>query len=165
MPDAITMRRMPRLRHPALLLLLVLLAMILLALVAPAERSLGSSMRVIYIHGAWIWAAIIGFGASALTGLIGLAARLTRAHHVSLALGRAATLAWITSLPLSLWAMRASWNGLLLEEPRWRLGVQFAVVTLLVQGALLAFGKPALASLPTCSSSSCWLGPSQRRKP
>ncbi len=104
-------------------------------------------MRVIYIHGAWIWAAIIGFGASALAGLIGLVLRPSRSHHISMALGRAAAIAWVTSLPLSLWAMQASWNGLLLEEPRWRLGVQFAVVALLVQGGLLAFGNPALASV------------------
>ncbi|MCX6026023.1 MAG: hypothetical protein NTY23_07175 [Chloroflexi bacterium] len=104
-------------------------------------------MRVIYVHGAWVWAAIIGFGLAALAGLIGLVSRSVRAQAISLAWGWAATLAWVTSLPLSLWAMQTSWNGLLLEEPRWRLGVQFAVVAVLLQAALLVIARPALGSL------------------
>jgi hypothetical protein len=136
-----------RLRNPVLILTLLLIAMAVLALTAPAERSLGASMRVIYVHGAWVWAAIIAFGLAALAGLIGLVSCSVRAQAISLAWGRAATLAWVTSLPLSLWAMQTSWNGLLLEEPRWRLGVQFAVVAVLLQAALLVIARPALGSL------------------
>jgi len=53
---------------------------------------------------------------------------------------------WVTYLPLSLLAMQASWKGLFLEEPRWRIGVDFAVIGVVLQAAILAIPRPAWAS-------------------
>ncbi len=120
--------------------LLLLLALGLTA-VAPPERSLGANIRTVYLHGAWVWAALIAY---ALAGGIGLAALLTRRarwHAWSRAWGRTGIVLWVTYLPLSLWAMQTNWNGLYLAEPRWRLGVIYAVV-----GVLLQLG---LSLLPT----------------
>jgi hypothetical protein len=43
--------------------------------------------------------------------------------------------------------MQANWNGLYLDEPRWRTGVHFAVGAVLIQAAVLVLGNAAWASL------------------
>jgi len=42
--------------------------------------------------------------------------------------------------------METSWNGLYLAELRWRLGVQFGVVAILPQLAILLIRRPPVAS-------------------
>jgi hypothetical protein len=88
----------------------------------------------------------VSFGAAGLAGLGGLALRRTRWQEWSVALGQAGIFFWVTYLPLSLWTMQTNWNGLFLEEPRWRIGVNFAIGGLLLQGAILILGRPAPAS-------------------
>jgi hypothetical protein len=135
-------------RLPYLLLFLGALSVIaLLALFGPEEQSLGSNVRIVYLHGAWVLAAQAAFAAAALTGLLGLALRRERWHDWSAALGRAGILFWLTYLPLSLWAMQANWNGLFLAEPRFRLALTFAVVGALLQMGLWLTDKAWLTSL------------------
>ena len=105
-------------RKAALWFALTLLAIALLALVSPPERSLGASVRIVYLHGAWVWTALAAFAAASLTGILGLVTRRESWQRWSLALGRTGLLFWITYLPLSMWAAQANWNGLFLAEPR-----------------------------------------------
>ncbi|GAH09380.1 unnamed protein product, partial [marine sediment metagenome] len=86
--------------------LLNLLAIIVVTAIGPAEKSLGTNVRVVYLHGAWVWAALICILAAALAGIVGLISRRQVAHYWSLALGRTGLIFWITYLPLSLWAMQ-----------------------------------------------------------
>jgi hypothetical protein len=90
-------------------------------------------VRVVYLHGVWVWAALAGFLAAAVVGLAGLVSRRWKLHLWSRALGRSGLFFWITYLPISLWAMQANWNGLYLAEPRWRIGLIFAIGGLLMQ--------------------------------
>ncbi len=103
-------------------------------------------MRVVYLHGAWVWTALAGFGAAAVAGTGGLAFRRRSLQSWSSALARAATVFWVTYLPMSLVAMQENWNGLFLEEPRWRIGLDFAVTAVLLQAGLLVLARPAWAS-------------------
>ncbi len=112
----------------------------------PAEKTLGTNVRVVYLHGAWVWTAMAAIVAAALTGLGGLVFRRETLHRWSRALGRAGLLFWVTYLPISLWAMQANWNGLFLVEPRWRVGVIFAVGGVLLQAGLTLLENPAWAS-------------------
>ena len=89
---------------------------------------------------------MIAFAAAAASGLAGLIRRANGAHRWSTGWARSGTLFWLSSLLLSLWAMETSWNGLYLAEPRWRLGVQFGVVALLLQSAILFIHSTPLAS-------------------
>jgi len=123
--------------HPLLLFVLLLAAAAGWTSLAPRERILGSGIPIVYLHGAWVWTALIGLGAASLAGAAGLAFRRPGAQRWSLALGQAGTLFWVTCLPLSVLAMQASWKGLFLEEPRWRIGVDFAVIGVLLQAAIL----------------------------
>jgi len=126
----------------------MILAMIgLLSWIGPQEKSLGTNVRIVYLHGAWVLTAEFAFLAAALVGLVGLLRRDPRAHTWSRALGRTGTCFWVTYLPLSLWAMQSNWNGLFLSEPRFRLALIFAVTAVLLQVGLWLFNTPWLTSL------------------
>ena len=46
-------------RSPVLWFALTLLAILAMTALGPAERSLGTNVRAVYLHGAWVWAALI----------------------------------------------------------------------------------------------------------
>jgi hypothetical protein len=125
---------------------LTLVGIAALTSIGPAEKTLGVNVRVVYLHGAWVWAALAGFLAAALAGLAGLITQREALHHWSLAFGRTGLFFWITYLPISMWAMQTNWNGLFLAEPRFRLALIFAVTGLLLQLGLALVDQPAWAS-------------------
>lgn len=137
------MRKIPSLR----LFLLTLIVIGTVSFFGPTERSLGTNVRLVYIHGAWVWTALIAFGAAAVTGLMGWLFSRPSLHSWSSALGRAGIFFWITYLPLSLWTMQANWNGLYLAEPRFRFAIDFALIGILLQLAILILRKPRITSL------------------
>jgi hypothetical protein len=118
-----------------------------MALFGPEEKSLGSNVRLVYLHGAWVLAAEVAFFAAAFAGLAGLVTRKDVFHNWSAALGRTGIIFWVTYLPLSLLAMQANWNGLFLAEPRFRLAMIFAITGVLLQLGLWMFEMPWLTSL------------------
>ena len=137
------MRKIPSLT----LFLLIIIVIAIVSFFGPAERSLGTNVRLVYIHGAWVWTALIAFSAAAATGLMGWLLSRNSLHSWSSALGRAGIFFWITYLPLSLWTMQANWNGLYLAEPRFRFAIDFAVIGILLQLAILILRKPRYTSL------------------
>lgn len=134
-------------RSPYLWLALSMLTLIFMSAFAPPEKTLGTSARVVYLHGVWVWTALAAFFAAALTGLAGLLTQRRELHLWSRALGRTGLVFWITYLPVSMWAMQATWNGLYLAEPRWRLGLIYAIAGLLLQVGLTLLEKPAWTSI------------------
>jgi len=132
--------------HPLILTAVFIAVAILVAGFGPRERSLGVNVRLVHLHGAWVWTALLGFAAAAVAGLAGLLFRRLSWQRFSIALGQAATLFWITYLPMSLLVMQANWNGLFLEEPRFRIGLDFAIIALLLQAGVLLLDRPAWAS-------------------
>jgi hypothetical protein len=131
--------------------LIWLMATILLILgftyIGPAEKILGSNVRIVYLHGAWVWTSLAAFVAAGACGLFGVISQTPTLQHWSRSLGRTGLLFWITYLPISIWAMQTSWNGLYLAEPRFRLAIIFAVVGLLVQSGVTLLENPAWASI------------------
>ena len=134
-------------KSPWLWLFIDILTIAAVTNLGPAEKTLGINIRVVYLHGAWVWTALIFFLASALVGLAGLIARRQSLNRWSRTLGRTGLGFWITYLPISLWAMQANWNGLFLAEPRWRLAAVFSLGGLLLQGGLALVEKPVWASV------------------
>jgi hypothetical protein len=132
--------------NPLLGFLLTLAAIAGITLLGPPEKSLGPNVRVVYLHGAWVWAGMIAFVAAAAIGLGGLILRREKLHRWSRALGRTGLIFWITYLPISIWAMQTNWNGLFLAEPRWRVALVFAIGGLLLQIGLTLVEEPAWAS-------------------
>src|SRR5512141_2019264 len=127
---------MPKLKSPLTLFFITIIVIALLALLGPEEKSLGASVRIVYLHGAWVLTAELAFLAAGLAGLVALVARRPRWQQWSAAFGRTGIIFWITYLPLSLWAMESNWNGLFLSEPRFRLAAIFAVTGVLLQVGL-----------------------------
>lgn len=120
-------------KSPTLLFFLSLLVVAGVTLISPPEATLGSNVRVVYLHGSWVWTSLAAFIAAALVGVAALATRRITLHGWSRALGRTGLFFWITYLPLSLWAMQSNWNGLFLSEPRWHFAMIFAITGILLQ--------------------------------
>ncbi len=127
-------------------ILLILMALGLAAL-APAEKTLGEQARLIYFHGGWVWAALLTFAYSGAAGLYGFLSRKVSFQTWSIALQRSALIFWLLFLPMSLWVMQVSWNGLFLHEPRFRIPFNFAIIGLLFQIATSILANPRLSSM------------------
>jgi hypothetical protein len=135
------------LKSPFFWFILAVLTTAGLTALGPQEQSLGSDVRIVYLHGAWVLTAEAALGLSAIVGLLGILAHRDRLHHWSSALGRTGLFFWVIDLPLSVWAMEANWNGLFLSEPRFRLAVIFAITGVLLQIGLTLLARPAFTSL------------------
>ena len=133
-------------KSPVLWFVISLLAIASFAALGPAEKSLGTHVRVVYLHGAWVWAALVGLTLAAVTGLAGLTTNQAGWHYWSRALGRTGLFFWITYLPISLWAMQTNWNGLFLAEPRWRVAFVFSIGGLILQTGVTLLEDPRWAS-------------------
>jgi len=127
---------MSKLKSPITLFFITIVLIALLALLGPEEQSLGSNVRIVYLHGAWVLSAELAFLLAGIAGLLALTTRRQSLHNWSAALGRTSIVFWVMYLPLSLWAMQANWNGLFLAEPRFRLALIFAVTGVLLQVGL-----------------------------
>jgi len=138
---------MSKFKSPPALFFFTILVIGLLAFLGPEEKSLGSNVRIIYLHGAWVLAAEAAFAFAGLAGLAALLVRRAAWHNWSAALGRTGIVFWVTYLPLSLFAMQANWNGLFLAEPRFRLAMTFAIVGILLQLGLWVVNTPWVTSL------------------
>lgn len=134
-------------KSPIILLSITIIVIALLALFGPEEESLGSNVRIVYLHGAWVLAAELAFLAAGLAGLLALVTKRDLFHNWSAALGRTGIVFWVSYLPLSLWAMQANWNGLFLVEPRFRLALIFAVTGVLLQIGLWLINMNWVTSL------------------
>lgn len=122
-------------------------AIVLIASFAPVERTLGANVRLVYVHGAWVWAGKIAFALAALAGLGYLLKRSRGWHLTGRALAWTGLLFWWTYLPMSLVVQQMNWGGIYWDEPRWRVPFAFGVAALLVQAALLLFDRPALTAV------------------
>jgi hypothetical protein len=138
---------MSRSKSPLFRFILALLITAGLTALGPREQALGDNVRIVYLHGAWVLTAEIVLGLSALAGLLGILFRRKNFQRWSAALGITGLFFWVTSVPLSLWAMQANWNGLFLSEPRFRLAVIFSVTGVLLQLGLTLLARPVYTSL------------------
>jgi len=133
-------------KHAWVWFAITLLAIGIFTAFGPAEHSLGTHIRIVYLHGAWVWASLAAFLASGIFGGLGLLLQRTNFHGWSGAFGRTGLIFWIGYLPLSLLAMQSNWNGLFLAEPRWRLALAFSISGILLQIGLSLADRPALTS-------------------
>ena len=137
---------MKKSKSSLLYFLITVVGIAILTLFGPEEKSLGSNVRIVYLHGAWVLTAEVTFIAAALAGFLGLILRRDVFHSWSAALGRTGLVFWLTYLPLSLIAMQTNWNGLFLAEPRFQLAIIFAVTGVLLQLGLWLFNISWLTS-------------------
>jgi len=139
-------RFLAKIAHP-LTLVGVLFLIGLVTAFAPLEKTLGSTARLIYLHGAWVETGKAAFGLAALCGLGALVSRRTAWFDTCLALGRTGLTFWLTYLPMSLLVMQLSWGGFFFDEPRWKIPFAFAVAGVLLQTGLTLMKTPWLTAL------------------
>lgn len=123
----------------------------LITALAPIERTLGERAKLVYFHGAWVWAGKVVFAAAAVSGLVGTV--LPSAHRsnktwqrASLVLGWTGMFIWVTYLPLSLVVQQMNWGGIFWEEPRWRVPLMLGIVGALLQVGLFLIENLRLAA-------------------
>ncbi|MBN1667516.1 MAG: hypothetical protein JW862_10525 [Anaerolineales bacterium] len=126
-------------KHPLVWSTLFVLLAIVFAWLSPLEQTLGSKARFVYFHGAWVWVGILGFILAAILGAAGLITRHSPIQQWSRAWGRTSLFFWLLFLPMSLYAMQANWGGLYLDEPRWQIPLNLAIIGLLLQVGLAFF--------------------------
>jgi hypothetical protein len=124
---------------------------ILAVLLIPPEQTLGTGIRLIYFHAAWIWTGITLGVLAAIFGLAAVAARKERLHQASAALARAGLIFLLTYLPMAMLVMKIVWNGYFFTEPRWSVPFSLTLAYLLVQIGVLFINKPVLSSLANLS--------------
>ncbi len=137
---------MPKFRTLIYLWLAFVGLALLVAWLVPPEKSLGTVIRVIYFHGAWVWTGIALFSAAGLAGIAAIITRKGEMYGWSEALGRSGLCYWLTYLPMSLLLMQLSWNGFFFDEPRWRVPFGFAVIGTLLQVGLTLINKRMLTA-------------------
>ena len=129
------------LTSPGVIFVLTLVLIGILVQFGPEEKALGNGVKVVYLHGAWVWASLVMLLVGGICGLVGLAAHKPAIQRWSRTLGHTGLFFWIGYLPVSLVATQINWNGLFLEEPRWRLALVFAIGGLLLQAGLWLVGS------------------------
>jgi hypothetical protein len=157
-------------RPPAILITAAVI--VLVTTLGPSDRTLGANLRLVILHGAWVWCGIIAFTLSALAGLLWLLARLAMKKSPgnrpanwpdlaaaalaklfqdealwSLALSRTALVLWLTYLPMSLYVKQVNWGGLAFSEPRWRIPFTLGMVAVLLQLGLTLVDRPLASAL------------------
>ncbi len=117
------------------------------AFMAPIEKTLGSNIRLIYVHAAWVWTGKLAFGLSAIAGLLALVF-FTRKKLVNLsrAIAYTALFFWLTYLPMSLIVMQVNWGGFFFDEPRWRVPMLLGIIAVLLQVGLWIFNNDRLTA-------------------
>jgi hypothetical protein len=118
----------------------------LAALLVPAEQSLGANLRLVIVHGAWVWAGQIFFWLAAVLGLAAMVLRRGSWAAWCQAAGRTGLFFWLTYLPMSLLVMQLTWGGLYLDEPRWKVPFAFGVAGVLLQVGLAVMNSEILTS-------------------
>jgi hypothetical protein len=123
----------------------------LVTALAPIERTLGERVRLVYFHGAWVWAGKAAFAAAAAAGGVGLLLPVGNAfrrtwQRASLSLGWTGMIFWLTYLPLSLLVQQMNWGGIFWDEPRWKIPLMFGIVGILLQSGLFMLEDLRLAS-------------------
>jgi hypothetical protein len=131
---------------------LLVLAVVVLALVwvAPNDVTLAGTSKVVYLHGALVWTALLTLTAAGILGLMALAAMLIKRsdvlHAWTLALGRTGLVFWLAYIPVSMLASRMAWNAVFLAEPRYTTAFRVLAVGAIAQVLVMLINRPAVSS-------------------
>jgi hypothetical protein len=117
---------------PILGLVLLLLLFALGIWAAPQESALGEHIKVVYVHVALTWTGMLGLLAAGVLG-IGLAIRPNpRLYRLLYAVAVVGFGFFVGGTIVSFMAQRATWGGILWQEPRMRSALQVIAVAVIV---------------------------------
>ena len=108
------------------------IVMTALVWVAPAERTLGTGIRSVYLHVAVTWAGLTGLWAAGCVGAILLFHRQPRLERALFPIGFAGLTLYTLGFAFSLLAATVNWGGVLWGEPRVALAIRIITAGVLV---------------------------------
>jgi hypothetical protein len=111
----------------------ILLVAALLVWQAPVEQTLGSGIKVVYVHVALVWTGTLWLVGA---GVIGLARQITDRGGLTGWLdvvGKVGFGLYALATVVSLWAEVVNWGGILWDEPRTSAMLQVLAVAVIVQ--------------------------------
>ncbi len=111
---------------PSLIILLLLIALV--TLISPPDKTLGDTVRLVYVHGSIIRVVLALFALAGLTGLVYLINGQAVWAARSIVLERASLILWFAYLLISIVTTLQAWNGIPLFEPRWIFTIQISVL-------------------------------------
>ena len=130
-----------------LVLGLFLIALLLIWL-SPSEKTLGSLVKLIYFHGAIVYAAFFSFMVAGILGAIYIVAAKPKIYLWLRAFQRTAFLFWVVYFLSSMVLTYLAWGGIGWMEPRFQLAILILVLVLVVFLITLWFDWPkVIASL------------------
>ena len=115
-----------------LVLALLLALFVVVVFLAPLEKTLGETIRLVYVHAAFTRAGMIGFY---ICGLLGLIISVTNNAKIQ---SWTQTAAWVSFALFvlggifSVFAQQASWGGVPLAEPRVRMSMTMTAVIVII---------------------------------
>jgi hypothetical protein len=117
---------------------------LLIVRISPVEETLGSSVRLVYLHGSLTWVAIITYTLAGLLGLFHLLSGRKFFCCWSYAFGRTSLLLWVINFLLSLVVMTLIWGKIAWNEPRIIMTTSILFFSLLFLLLSVTFDKPKL---------------------
>ena len=124
---------------------------------APSETRLGDVVKVVYVHGALVWAGLFAFSVAGVLGLVALLIRRSTWYHGTEAAGVDALVVWIAYVISSMAVTGLAWGQLIAwNEPRVRVTgmillasvAVFIVSRLVSQPAFTAAANIAMGIVP-----------------
>jgi len=105
-------------RTTILIIALLIVSIATITMISPAEKTLGNFVKSIYLHAAFIWAAIIMFSVAGLLGLIACFSSNDNFYQWSTAIEYTAISIWSINFLFSLVIQSLAWGGIAWNEPR-----------------------------------------------
>ncbi len=132
------------------LALVILLAALLVF--SPSEATLGSVVKIVYLHGALERVSMYAYLAAGLLGLAQLALRRSGLAHWTQAVAETAIGFWLAEFVVSLPAQVLAWGGITLSEPRVNSAIWILGLTVLLYIVARWMGQRAWMSIAVASN-------------
>ncbi len=111
----------------------LLVAAGIVALTAPAEATLGSGIRTVYVHVGLTWAGTAVFLLAAILGVLLMFTNSRLLHDWMRPAGWVATGFYAAGVGMSMVASKVNWGAVFLQEPRMAAAINMLGIALLVQ--------------------------------
>jgi hypothetical protein len=141
------METAPKSKRTFLLPVLILILMALLVIFGPEEKTLGTGIKVVYVHVSFTWTGLLAFFLVAILSVIGAIWPHESILSWVKTLFGAATAAFFIGFLLSMLASYINWGGVPLQEPRFISAMRILAVAALAGGLMNFIPWARLVSL------------------
>lgn len=131
-------------RHLFLFILVTLAAIAVAVSLLPTDIVLGAKIRMILLHGAWVWTALCLFLLASFIAVGWWLMKHQSLCRAAVAVALTGLIFWLLYLPQSLYVMKANWGGFYFSEPRWQIPFAFAIIGLILSAGLYLLRDPRL---------------------